>query len=147
MNVKAFQISMSLLLVSLVSGCSSGPPTYSVKYMAEPDGATIYCDGVSYGFAPATVKWQYSQAALDTGELRVGKCESVWVSGARASYDTTHNIRAMPYGAEQKTFRFRDDRYHIDAEYALNRESLLNQKKNAKKSTICHNVYGTIICN
>lgn len=76
-----------LILSSLVLiGCSSG---YPVIYKSFPESATLVCNGISKGYTPVTIRYDYDKDSMQEGDaLQIENCRAVWISGAEAQYPT-----------------------------------------------------------
>lgn len=102
-----------LLSFVFIYGCSN---KYVVTYDSTPQGATLICNGKSWGETPK--KLYYDEIVKTNPTFNIGSCSANWVSGASQDYPSSLNI--FPSGGTIiNVNRPAGDGYASDAQYAL----------------------------
>ncbi|MGL5291766.1 MAG: hypothetical protein ACRC9T_07580, partial [Vibrionaceae bacterium] len=106
-----------LAAIAITGGCASNQ--YSVTYASDPDGAQLYCNGVSQGYTPVTLNYTLDEKIKKSGVLKTAPCKLKWVSGATAKTGTQFSLSQFPYGVTTKVARPNAPNAHIDHSFAL----------------------------
>lgn len=78
-------LALCLGCVFALSGCST--VDYSVRFEAEPDGASLVCDGQNQGKLPKTLHYDLTKEDIQKGSFNIVKCFAIWPSGSKIAYD------------------------------------------------------------
>ncbi|MGL5336966.1 MAG: hypothetical protein ACRC9R_12685, partial [Enterovibrio sp.] len=70
--MRNFRFCVALAAIAVISGCTSN--RYSVTYASDPDGAQVYCNGVSQGYAPVTLYYTLDEEIKKSGVLKTAPC-------------------------------------------------------------------------
>ena len=120
---------------ALSSGCVSNQ--YVVTFDTNPQGATLVCDGVNYGYTP--VRRYYDKKNIASSTINISNCKATWASGATQSYPS--NLVVNQSGGTLITLPRPDVAgYSQDAEFALKVSNLkANQQTAAATQQIADN--------
>ncbi|OFA30027.1 hypothetical protein BAE46_12460 [Glaciecola punicea] len=142
-----------IIATIFITGCASMfEDTYRITYKTDMAGASIYCNGKNWGYAPVTLTYSPNKEARKSGYFYSRACEARWVSGARESFSTSWDLNKFPNGVEQTVRRPNVPNYQQDAEFALKVQTMQAQQKQAKaasnKSIYCFKgALGMVFCN
>ena len=102
--MKLLTLSGTLLVV--VTGCASTynhyaeGTRYPVTYQSFPESATVSCNGVTKGYTPVTVFYDFDPTLMNAGDsLALTDCKAVWMSGVSVAYPRQVNISMNPKGS------------------------------------------------
>ncbi|MGO2474118.1 MAG: hypothetical protein ACTH6D_12145 [Vibrio litoralis] len=121
-----------LLLVLVISGCSSG---YGVKYDSVPRGATVVCGGQYKGETPLRLNYKREEGST---ALNTVPCKAVWSSGVTKAYQSYFSFSAFPDGVVTTVERPYDSTYSQDSQYEQQQQQ--QQQQQQKKSVQCSRI-------
>jgi hypothetical protein len=110
----------------ILTGCSS---KYGVHFDSNPQGASLVCNGKSWGYTPMWL--YYDEKVKSYKTLDASSCSANWISGARKNYPS--NLTIYPSGGTTVTLqRPNVEGYEKDAQFALQVQNMEYQKRQAQ---------------
>lgn len=82
--VMKLNLALCIVCVFALSGCST--VDYSVRFEAEPDGASLVCGGQNNGTLPRTLHYDITKEHIQNGSFNIVKCFAIWPSGSKIAY-------------------------------------------------------------
>jgi len=112
-----------LALTACASSLFDDPSTLYVSFICNPQGSTIYQDGVNMGSCPTTLQYNLTDEDKANGYKLLKRLTTFWVSGAST---TTPEITAYLKNGLRQEYHIERPRnvpnHDTDANYALNLE-------------------------
>ena len=124
-----FRLLFLIVFTFILTGCGGG---YAITYNTYPTGADIVCNGISKGYSPVTLYYDFTD-----NNYRTQPCKAVWISGAQNFYQNewSEEVIRFPQGVMSTLQRPEYPGLEKDMQFAFQVE----QMKYAREPIIIEN--------